>query len=252
MLTFIRSWGNSLKLLRPSNLKEWGLLALKGSIGTYMVLLKYFWWLLASLAVLTHLALNYKYYVFLIPYGLFVMAVWFFYSLLAARPSVSRKDLKYFVGYWAHGLAALVIVFIMIAIWFIMTLSYQNILQYMYGASYVSYFGRHVVDFLGIDLFLIKPLLFAVFFLCDTQLSIYSIFKSIWNGIKLLWYLLPICILIGLVLKVIEVVIKYSLFVFGEYSSDVFVLGCCLLFPIYLNILLYLYLKERYQHPERY
>ena len=254
MLGLIRSWGDSLKLLAPSSLKVWGLLTLKGLVETYKLLFKYFWWLLVSLAVLIYLSLHYKYYTFLVPYSFFVMAVWFFINLLAARPSIAKKDLRYFVGYWAYGLVALVIASIMLAIWLTITMSYQIILQYMSGGSSydVSYYGKYVVEFVGTDILLVKPLLFTLFFLCDTQLSLRGIFKSIWNGIKLLWYLLPLCILMGLVLKLLDVSFRYFILLFGEGRSFVYVLAFCLLFPFYLHILMYLYIKQIHEHPERY
>lgn len=253
MVSLFRSWGNSIKLLQLNSLKEWGLLTLKGSIGTYQLLFKYFWWLLGIIGVLTYLSIHYKYYIFLLPYSFLVMTVWFFCSLLAARPSVLRKDFNYFLGYWAYGLAALCIILIIGAVWFAIGVGWYQllwpiILQSPFsGIWYDSYVSRYMAYFMYFALFLVKPVLFSLFFLCDAHLSISAILKSIWSGIKLLWYLLPLCIVIGLVLKSIDVLMRYLV-----YDSFIYVLLFVLLFPIYLNILIYLYLKERYQHPERY
>lgn len=262
MLKLIRSWGDSLKLLLPANLKEWGLLTLNGSLLTYKTLFKYFWWLIVAIAIMVHFDRPY-----LLPYTLGLIAIWCFVSILAARPSVEKKDSRYFAQYWAHALVALLILALVIAIWLIIVFfGYSRLLQEVvhytsriadveYSWSQVvsrRYYGQSWVEPILMDVCFVKPLLFVLFFLCDTRLSVSGTFKSIWNGIKLLFYILPIAILLAILLKCMDVVARSITPLFGAYKSVLYVLGVVVLFPLFVNILLYLYLKQIYEHPERY
>ncbi len=241
MINVIRSWGDSLKLLRPSSLKEWGLSILKGTLETYKILFKYCWWsLLLTIS-------SDMYYQFLsrqrpmfamarsaddgrlqvVFWGsFFCISLWYLCCFLAVRPSITKKDLKYFAGYWAHCLVALCfyILFIILLL-------------------FAAYFFRSLFLINLLYLFLIVIL----FFLFDTQLSFYAIFKSIWRGMKLVWYVLPLGVFICLILQAID----DSAMLFFEFGLKK-VIWAYVLFPVYLNMLMYIYHKQIHEHPERY
>ncbi len=263
MISLFRSWGNSIKLLWPSRLKEWGLLTLKGSIGTYKLLFRYFWWLILGFFATYYFELYFdlhpevrrEFGILGLP-GLALLAtrlilglLWCISCLLATRPSVKNKSIGYFVEYWRHALVAGCLIVGMYVL---------TILLYIFTWEYASYIPVHVLNFfntrlgklLFIDLFFLKPVLYTLFFLFDTQLTLLRIIKSIWHGYKFIVYLLPILLLMSIILYgFLELILLLTHNVWAYVIWSWIVL---LFLPIYMNVFIYLYLKERYEHSERY
>ncbi|MGE0010591.1 MAG: hypothetical protein AB7F19_01350 [Candidatus Babeliales bacterium] len=281
MVALLRSWGDSLRLLTPSGLKQWGLVTLKRSLDAYRILLKNFWWLILALIGVVSAVFYYEYLLWklqshvtsraiaegwssfaefnaLVAYytslnrflgisAFLLIAIWFYCCLLAVRPSLIKKDFGYFVSYWAHVLASMVVVVLMflvlMAIAFFCLLLWPH-LPLQQNPAYYSVIA-------GSFIFLQFVMTYMLFFLFDTKAPFRSLFTSMWNGIKLAVYQFPIALLVCSMIYILSYPTAYIRELLASYGFvvDVFV---CLLCPVYLAMLLYIYVTEIHSHPERY
>ncbi len=296
MRVLLRSWGDSLKLLLPSNLKQWALITLKGTVETYKILFKRFWWLLA-LIVGSGGIFCYRYFSIpffvsspiaqLFPYFLvFFIALWLYTCILVARPSVRLKDTSYFVSYYkrigSFTGSALLFALLFLAItllivggvylanafkllrpvatagslwmWIIMvSLVFTFLLiptSFGLAGLYVLTLNLQSLALAGTTILLhvmFSPIyLFTVLFLLDARPSTANVFKSVWNGIKLAWYTYPITLLLLILFQVLG----WGLMMIGSFTIS-FLVGALLL-PLYINIFMYLYIKQIHEQPDRY
>ncbi len=118
-MQLLQSWQDSLKLFYPKNLKLFALVTLKSIIDVYKLLLRYWWWLLIPIAIGAWYLLQIRIDMLAIVYeslktgkmapamvfGLLTLSqcgrqllgqLLLFIACLATRPSVAKKDIRYF------------------------------------------------------------------------------------------------------------------------------------------------------------
>src|SRR5438105_3820564 len=93
MFSILHYWYKSFEIMRPSNLKLFGLVTLKRTHETYLLVGKYLGWLILLIVyALFHTPQSY-FYVNIITYGIFFLQ---FFTAAACRPSLGLKNYSYF------------------------------------------------------------------------------------------------------------------------------------------------------------
>ncbi|MGE0010592.1 MAG: hypothetical protein AB7F19_01355 [Candidatus Babeliales bacterium] len=267
MHELVRSWVESLGYLKPSSLKQWGLLTLKKSAAAYVTLGVNSWLLLivvgAFLLLLVpvvgvNTALSWTW--------LFFLMAWVVAAVLAVRPSLEKKSYSYFVKYLGHSLVALVLLvfFTLVAIvgvftWIVIVGDWFSHREWdSYFAQCIHSILSQIALFLWTHLcymvffFFYLPVIFSLFFLFDNALSLKSVFKSIWWGIKLLAYMLPLCLVVSLVAQIIVEAISWFRSRLNVVPVEYETLFLCLMLPFYFSFLIYIYITQVHSHPEKY
>jgi hypothetical protein len=90
-MTLLQAWGDSLSLLKPQNLKLFLLVTLKSIIEAYKVLMRYWWWLYAIMAVCCFITIPLT--ALISPWAFQIL---FFATIASTRPSLFQKDGAYF------------------------------------------------------------------------------------------------------------------------------------------------------------
>jgi len=183
-MTIFPAWKDSLRLLKPSSLKLFGLVTLKGIIQTYSSFFKY---VLPVLVLLAGIYLGvfvifpeYKGVLNIIFYLIWVTGSFLIYA--AARPSVLPKSYSYFRAFGC----ALLFFFI-----FDLCANYlANLLNEKIGqvGSILTLFSEPLV---------VSPLYgFFILFFLDSYTSVKNLFISFKRASVMAWYNYPICLLI--------------------------------------------------------
>lgn len=264
MRELVRSWGESLGYLKPSSLKQWGLVTLKKSVAAYVTLGVNFWVLLIVVGAFR---------LFLLPvFGvigalsgawLFFLIAWVVVTVLAVRPSLEKKDFFYFVKYCGHFFVALgMVIFFSLVMtlgdWWLSSQWNQykvtQFLPYYDPNSMLSQIKLYLLSqsYYTVLFFFYMPIIFMLFFLFDNSLSVKSVFKSIWWGIKLLVYMLPLCLLISVGAQSIIGVVSWVPSQIQLLPVECETLFFCLLLPFYFSFLIYIYITQVHSHPEKY
>lgn len=162
-MNIVQAWQESLELLLPKNLVPFLQVVAKTALTVYRSLLVYFWWFILAGAVglLTH-----PHIILFIIWLLF----WILFIILAARPSVLLKDLKYYESNLLYGLPLLVLLFV----------------PCCFPRMLIVLFAPYLV--------------IAMFFLCDTNAKPYQLLCAPLRALKMAFLTLPLYLLIVLVL----------------------------------------------------
>lgn len=102
MKNMILSWLDSLKLLLPANFIKFSQIVLKSWLKMYWTLLLNFWWLLVGGVAALFLLTNWILFI-----GLLVL--WLLLIILAVRPSLKLKNLRYFGDNLVYGFPLLIL-----------------------------------------------------------------------------------------------------------------------------------------------
>jgi hypothetical protein len=98
----VSSWKDSLEVFKKKNFVLFLLASLNTLRRSLILLLKYFWWVFIIFFA-TDLYFSFWGFEYAYQYGsitwFFLKAFLYFYAILAARPSIERKDMEYFVTY---------------------------------------------------------------------------------------------------------------------------------------------------------
>ncbi len=252
MASIFRSWGNSIKLLQPNSLREWGLLTLKGSKDAYFLLATHFWWLFLILGAwfsyydqvskrpaIWHLVYGQR--VKLMFLVLCVLSfLWCICCVLTARPSRRQKDsFNFYRDYWPHVVVAQGLIFLYITFFsFFILLTW--ICAYYIPKFLLIFFATSLGVSLLIDFLFLMPSLYTLFFLFDSQLSFLHVIKSIRQGVTLIIRTFPLLLLLS--------VLTFSVYRCMQFLlGDYWIAAALVLFPLYVQIHLYVYLKQKYE-----
>lgn len=159
MKSLIHSWMNSLTLFLPTNLLQ----LLKAVVGAlwdvFLVLMRNFWW--AGLLALLLFYMHAHWTVLII-----LLLAWFLILLLAARPSLMRKDLSYF----GHK----------------MLYAWPLVLFFVVSCSLHPLIGMWIIPYLVL----------AQFFICDAPLRFIPQLKSFKHAAVMVFKKAPIYLLL--------------------------------------------------------
>lgn len=217
MYYFFRSWRDSLSLFIPQNAKLFSLVTLKTIINSYKKILKDLWWLF-----LVSAAVEYSFRKLcivgsiwcIIPVILWLITIFSMYLII--RPSVPKKDWRYYLSHWKYfiyfaGFSALAIslpyIFLQIsqkiAAW---TLYIHPIFFYLYVPFlFVPILLAFIIAPEVLPIYSSPLLSFLIFFLLDSRASVFDNLKSLWRAIKMVVYNYPFCLLV------------YTVLLFGTY-----------------------------------
>ncbi len=222
-MKLLQSWGESLSLLRPENLRPFGMVTAKTVLDLYKGMNRPLTskgnWLLAIGVILligfTNLIKMFHLY-WLEALLLNSMRYFLFFMFaLALRPSVALKSWEYYHGYLKQ-------------FWYVMILTIVLGLLQVYL----------------IPLFFIGYMFFLLFFL-DTDGSFRAAPMAVRNGFLMLLYNIPICVVVYAALGVINVLLFYLIaFALGYFGGLTIAAFLYVLFvPIEVAIITNLYIK---------
>ncbi len=260
----LNSWRNSLQLLKRSNCKLFFLVTLKALWPTYKVLIKYWAWLwlflysgiwhavyasiisyVSSASIVDVSAVEYATLGFEITLRyLFIFAV-----CLSARPSVLQKNCAYFRGYWKHFIAFLILLIIFggaimgllkITSQFFKYNSIATKLTLLPLACMIEVMLRGGFAIAGI------AFVFGILFILDCPRSTFCLFSATKGTILMIWYNLPMCLLLiaifnGIYFGLYELFSMFGLV--GTCGIDVFSICLNLLQPIPIIVYTNVYIK---------
>ncbi len=201
-----RNWTESLTFLRWETAKLLLLVTLNTFVRSLRLMIKHFWWLIASIFIMTALGQ-------LVPEKL---AIPLFISLemllllcffLGARPSLENKDFEYFNKYINFGFkfkrSKLGLGSFIFVLWFLFFI-FSPLLCFM----------RPLVG--GFVTFFVQPIfLYAFFFYLDSDLSARFFFPSIKRGFQLFYNFLPGIIVFNAVLGLITAITTMFITFYG-------------------------------------
>lgn len=214
--------------------------------------------------------------------------LWFLVTVLAVRPSTQIKHFGYYASYYKHCLAALTIavcaggvqlILGLLLAWLIIKIDFaffhsmysfkavgivlmlsffaQTVLLvplqmgWLYYTHYLflvnTYFNPSVLYIQLAYACMSIPILFMMFFNFDCPKPFPLIFKNMWRGFKMTTYTYPLCLLICALLQLISYAAAYANLPFNTLLSFEGIL-----FPVYVTIIKYIYVKQLYAQPERY
>jgi len=176
----ITSWRESCAMLKPSNIKLLLLVSIKGSIHTYALLLKYWWWLFVSIAVADILLVG---QLLVEPAAVFYYAsIWWLYIYfvfkallwlvicLCARSSIKNKNMNYFLTYisrfFVAALLGCLLIFCLLGLLAAWVLSFWRLEPTtisLLGISYLLAYCIVIWNFFLLDGFGIKAFRNAVY-----------------------------------------------------------------------------------------
>lgn len=212
MYYFFRSWRDSLSLFIPQNAKLFSLITLKTIISSYKKILKDLWWL-----IVLSTAVEYSFRRLsiiesiwnIVPVLLWLITIFCIYLII--RPSIPRKDWRYYLSRWnylgyfiGYSLLAISLPYIFlqisqkIAAWAIYT---HPLFFYLYFPF--LFFPVLVAFIIAPEVLPIytSPLLsFTIFFYLDSRGGVLDGLKSIWRALKMVIYNYPFCLLVYTVL----------------------------------------------------
>ncbi|MFA5074544.1 MAG: hypothetical protein WC436_00380 [Candidatus Babeliales bacterium] len=201
-------WLESLEVFTKKEFKTFLLLILNTFKRSIFIFAKKFWWLFLLLflnnyffgGVNIFLKTNYLGLFFLV----FINLLLIFFSFLIIRPSIEAKDIFYFL-------------------------------------SYLNKFWGFLVITILLFLFPILPSFYIItLFFLDSENNLKSLVFSFINGIKFIFYYLPVCIILGVIFAVIEILIYF--FVIFLLSKIYHILFINTLFSTILLSFFYLFL----------
>ena len=207
--TLISLWKESLGLLHWSTSKLLFLASLNTFVRATKLIVKYFWWLTIAIIAFNIGAL-YKgtglFHQAALYGSIILLDIYFFYFLLAVRPSVENKDFCYFFRYYPA-----LIVFMLSA------------LPYAFNVSN-SPITSLLCSLIGHLIFICMN--YSTFFFLDSDLSLNALIPSIKRGFLLVWSFFPGIIIFNLIIFSISIV----------FSFIVGLLGTLLVYSLNLNV----------------
>ena len=250
-MQLLQAWKDSLTILRPKNLKLFCLVTLKSILSTYKTLISNFGWLLLSIAIPLCFFTRSAEGIWGL-FGVYVVFIWLSYLIfLAARPSITRKDLAYFTGFKWHALWNTLLYFYLI----------PALMAVFYGLLNFAFFGNifgpqgagmsiFVAIFTLPTLAIIFSILmfisfFSLLFLLDSDGSIKSFGMSLVRGIKMFLYNLPFCLLFMIIFAIL---FGALVLLFGEFMGSSFnTIFIPLLLPVPLCFITNFYIKKLHE-----
>lgn len=245
----ITSWRESCAMLKPSNVKLLLLVSIKASIHTYALLGKYWWWLLALIALgdlflvgqlLMEPAAIIYYVSIWWMYGYFLLkALLWFVITVSARSSIKNKNMNYFISYirrffWISVLIGFLIFCLLgiTAAWFISLFNLEP----------------QQVSFVGIRYLIAYFIVLWNFFLLDHGRPRYML-KALINALYMIVLNLPFIIisfiLFNLILQLIKLLRIYCMGIF-PWSMQLILQDALLItiMVVIINIISTFYIKR--------
>lgn len=222
-MNLIQSWKESLRLLEPQNLKSFLLVTVKAFLDVYRTINRPLasrgnWVALGVIVILIFLTNIIKVFQWFALEALVLSAILhflFFVAILAMRPSTALKDWDYFYAYMSRFWVLLIItVFLGLSRLYIIPL------------SFITY-------------------MFFLLFAFDTRGSIGEMLIALRNGLLMMIYNLPICVLLWGVLALVNLalysLVGLALGYFGGLTVAVFLY--IVFVPIEIAFITNLYIK---------
>ncbi|MFH1643720.1 MAG: hypothetical protein ABIA74_00910 [bacterium] len=240
----LNKWLESLTFFKWNNLSLLFLASLNAFKRSFLIILKYFWWFGLFLFAFDYVIESFfamdPFESFLSVSLLILRYLFFmlfsFFAFMVVRASVERKDFRYFIKYIHRIGGFLLIPFFIYAV----GLSALYLITYIWGGGdYLQSLPYSMYDswFLTIVLFILLSLTFATavfssYFFFDFSNGLSSVFLSIKNGCKFIFYFFPISFIFGAISTAALILFMRPLEL--EFWSIV------MYFSYYIGIILYL------------
>lgn len=258
MYYFFRSWRDSLSLFIPQNAKLFSLVTLKTIINSYKKILKDLWWLL--IAALVSEALYYRYFGTQSLFALVPAIAWLlfiFMAYLTVRPSINKKNLRYYVGYIPYFFYFLIMCILVALVPFYFKYISKVIADLALNSNRFYFFLYIPLMYIPLlftfimpevlPVYLVPLFSFFMFFLLDSRGRISDLFKSLWRAIKLIAYNYPFCAIAYAILLGLGYLLKLGInWLFGP-STIYFSLAETLFAVIPLSIYVLFYTKRLHE-----
>lgn len=188
-----QQWRRSLTVFLPANLKLFALVSINAFLKASKVFFTYFWWMPLIPCLYTFkpsmiFGLKFNWVL------LRQLAQWFF-ILLAIRPSIDLKTARYFISYIPRFIAFVCFILVVSAVQWLVTLVFHMLFQLPVLAWVIErgfFLFNNLVGFMLIP----SPLLlFAGYFLLDSDGTVKSFLYSCMRSIKMLCYTYPFCLI---------------------------------------------------------
>ena len=182
-MTLVQSWVDSLTLLKPKNLQLFAMVTIKSIIEAYTLYLRYFWWIFIGMVICYFLLIDPDTTARGVTLSVLVLSQ-FFYALLflaacfVTRPSIMRKDWKYFTSKQA-----------------VLCIAYCSLLIFVVGSGLSPWS------------------IFLVLFFIDSDLRPKSFFLSMWNALKMVIYNYPLIVIMGICLYLPVLIFDNTFFI---------------------------------------
>lgn len=206
MRYLFRSWRDSLSLFIPENAKLFCLVTLKSILNSYKILFINLWWLF--IFALGSEAVYYRYFGPESFFALVPALAWLviaFCLFLTIRPSLHKKDLRYYLGYGWYFIYFLIICILIMLIPYYSKIISKEIADWTLNSNRFFFFLYIPFLFIPLLFTFVNPDLlpiylapiagFFMFFLLDSRGKINDGFKSLWRTIKLIAYNYPFCVI---------------------------------------------------------
>lgn len=268
MFAIFGIWLDALKMLLPSNLEPWKYYILAQATEIYTTLALRFWWLfIIIIATLEYFGSPQNNLTAL------CLVIWILLCFIAAKPTDDDKDITYFARFGNHSFVAVLmsitlgILFVILSfigaalitkglgllvgdmsgpscpccifapLLFMFALLQPLFLSYnaQFAGSLGCGFGWVIGYAIAMSFFSIS-VLFSLFYLYDSPLSLHAIFNAIERGCGLAWRNYPVCLILTVPFQLLSL---YAYFTMPDFLFFGF-----FLFPIYLTIFRYMYSKE--------
>lgn len=199
-MNLLKSWKDSLEILRPNNFKLFLLVTLNAVWQSCKLMITYFWWLLLAyiaaiivlpilirtspslaMAMITNQMLIYSIVIAVIVCTMLLV----FAAVLATRPSTKKKDFSYFLSYKKH-FAYFVILCILLFVLVGLLISKIEIIAHLWVAitRALAFFNlNHPFGFASVTTFFL--------FFVDSRATIINFFYAMWRTIKFFIYNAP-------------------------------------------------------------
>jgi hypothetical protein len=224
-MTLVQSWMDSLTLLKPKNFQLFVMVTIKSIMEAYKVYFRSFWWamlLMGMCAMAPYFFQNQNYFFYI---SCWLYELLFLAACFSTRPSILQKDCTYFVLQFKR--IALFWLFMPLLSW-----------------SSATYYGY----------------IFIVLFFADSEGGPKSFFRSLWNALKMIFFNLPLILLLGGVIYAFgwiggwcldRLVIAYDMPIYPQFFLLCNMFGALLL-PIGVCIYTNIYVKRLHEQFDLY
>jgi hypothetical protein len=220
-MKMMTAWKDSLSIFTPKKFKLFFLVTLNALKQAYQVFFKYWWWLfvtyvLIDLSELLQLRFLYQMRSDLIGETILASAVYgllLFIFFLSMRPSVDRKNLRYFSSYCLHGLYYLLGIVTLTGFSYLGMFAIKNTLT-----PHFSLFIAACASYSFALLIIVLQYFFAMFLL-DNEASLSATFMALYRAAKMVLYNLPFVIAM-MVFTIFMYLLLICLMILIGYISD--------------------------------
>lgn len=265
----LASWFQSLKILTPAHGKLFFLVTIKTIYETYKILFRKFWWLFLLCIGFDILYKVYSYsfstYNEICAISLLLWSILGFVTFLTVRPSIALKDYEYYSSYFWHFIYFMMITSSFRLFWLLIVWGSR------WSHLLIPYHFFSIIFVAAITLLFVSPALYLspfwmmlIFCSLDSEKNNMAQIKSLWRGIKMIFYNYPFFIIITIIAGygwlltldcILAMLLLFSDMLGGVNGKILYSIAddlTTLLLPIFFCIVSNFYIKQVHEEFKRY